>query len=210
MERRVQPELLDQLPVTDTRAVRARRELRRVNAWMGNAGIVAAALRRHWRGIPPRRIADLGAGDGTFLPRVLSRLGWNECETVLVDRQAVQAGITQADVFDWLEAHDSDILIANLFLHHFDSDLPRLLRLVARRCRLFVACEPERSAAALAAARLLPLIGCGRVVNQDAVISVRAGFANRDLSALWPASENWELHEQRVGLASHVFVARCA
>ena len=52
-------------------------------------------------------------------------------------------------------------LLANLFLHHFETPrLARLLALVARRTRAFVACEPRRSALALAGARALGVIGC--------------------------------------------------
>ena len=41
MKRIVQPELLDALPPDDPRAVRSRRDLRRVNAWMRNHTIMA-------------------------------------------------------------------------------------------------------------------------------------------------------------------------
>ena len=45
MDRRVEPEFLDQLPAEDSRAIRSRRDLQRVNAWMGNVGTMARALR---------------------------------------------------------------------------------------------------------------------------------------------------------------------
>ncbi len=44
MNRIVKPELLDELPPADPRAVRSRRDLRRVNAWMRNHAIMARAL----------------------------------------------------------------------------------------------------------------------------------------------------------------------
>ena len=204
MDRIVQPEWLDELPANDLRARRSRRDLRRVNAWMGNAGTINRLLSEYWRGEPPQRITDLGAGDG----HLVRRLRWPKCERVLIDRQPADSSVTRADVFDWLAGNDSDIIIANLFLHHFDGELPRLLALIAQRCRLFIACEPRRSALALTGVQLLPLIGCGDVTRHDAFISVRAGFAGRELSTLWPAG--WELREFPAKLFSHAFVARRA
>jgi hypothetical protein len=74
--------------------------------------------------------------------------------------------------------------------------------------RLFIACEPRRSAPALAASRLVGLIGCNGVTRHDAVASVRAGFTGSELSALWPAGPGWKLHEGAAGLFSHRFMAR--
>jgi hypothetical protein len=102
-----------------------------------------------------------------------------------------------------------DAIVANLFLHHLDSgSLRRLLALAAVRAPLFIACEPRRSAPALWASRLVGLIGCNDVTRHDAVISVRAGFAGRELSALWPADGGWFLIEKAAPPFSHVFVAR--
>ena len=73
MARALEPEWLDTLPPDDPRAVRSRADLRRVNALMGNARIVADLLRGAPR--PLRRVAELGAGDGTFALRVVRALG---------------------------------------------------------------------------------------------------------------------------------------
>jgi hypothetical protein len=48
------------------------------------------------------------------------------------------------------------------------------------------------------------------VTRHDAVLSVRAGFAGRELSALWPSADGWKLEERRAGLFSHLFVAHRA
>jgi hypothetical protein len=74
MKRIVKPELLDELPPHDPRAVRSRRDLRRVNAWMRNHVIMAGALKRNLNGLVPEQITELGAGDGSFLLRVAQRL----------------------------------------------------------------------------------------------------------------------------------------
>ena len=74
MKRIVQPELLDTLPPDDPRAVRSRRDLRRLNAWMRNHAIMANALQTAANGQAPKQIIELGAGDGDFLLRVAQRL----------------------------------------------------------------------------------------------------------------------------------------
>ena len=223
--RRVEPEWLDVLPADDPRARRSRRELVRVNALMANASIVAARLRAAAGGVPAA-IAEVGAGDGRFALRLARALGPapRDARMTLVDRQdIVEAGtraglealgwrvdVVRADVFDWLgepRAGPADAVVANLFLHHFaHAELERLLALVARRTSLFVACEPRRSAFAAAGARLLGAIGCGEVTRHDAAVSVRAGFAGRELSSLWPEA-GWALEEGARGLFSHRFSA---
>jgi SAM-dependent methyltransferase len=175
----------------------------------------------------PLRWVDLGAGDGTFLLRLARRsaaLG-QIAEVTLLDRQALVSAETRRafaafswsveslanDVFAWLEQPFPavDMMFANLFLHHFpDPLLAALLRLAAARTNLFIACEPRRSPLALTAARCLRLLGCNDITRHDAVLSVCAGFAGRDLSALWPADDKWHLSEQSAGLFSHCFIAK--
>lgn len=224
LERAVTPEWLDVLPPGDPRAVRSRRDLRVVNRIMGHAGIIAAALRRHLDEDEPS-IAELGAGDGTLLVRVLA--GRTAREVVLVDRQPaidektrarfLDRGITveiqAADVFEWLrwERRMFDVIFTNLFLHHFeDAALGRLLEGVSRRTKLFIACEPRRARLPLVGSRLLGLIGCNDVTRHDAYVSVLAGFRGSELSALWPGDPRWAITERSAGLFSHSFVAHSA
>ena len=70
--------------------MRARRDLRRINGWMLQPGIMARLLRRQCAS-PPRVIMDLGAGDGTFMLRVARRLAprWRDVTIALLDRQDV-------------------------------------------------------------------------------------------------------------------------
>ncbi|HEX6265950.1 MAG TPA: methyltransferase [Burkholderiales bacterium] len=212
----LEPEWLDALPPHDARAQRSRADLRRVNALMGNARHIAAALG------DAARIADLGAGDGSLMQSVARRLGRPGIEVVLVDRAAVPDGEAFAPL-RWnataaiQDAHEFlarpgprfDAVVANLFLHHFEpAPLRRLLELAARRTSLFVACEPRRSRLALQTSRLLGLLGCNDVTRHDAAVSVRAGFLGRELSALWPAQERWQLEERPARPFGHLFVAR--
>ena len=117
----------------------------------------------------------------------------------------------ESDIFHWLKTSTlkSDVILANLVLHHFtDSQLTLLFSEIAKRADAFIAVEPRRSRWPLFCTRLLGLIGCNAVTRHDAPVSVRAGFNGRELSALWPHNNEWELTEQRAGWFSHQFVAR--
>ena len=228
INRRVEPELLDQLSANDPRAIRSRRDLRRLNALMGNTGVIARAVLQASGGRPPRQLVDLGAGDGSFMLRLAKRLrpAWPDVEVTLVDQQDIVNAETRrefealswsarsvaADVFDWLSCTTDprvDLVTANLFLHHFaDPALRRLMELVSSRTNCFAACEPRRYPAALWASRWLWLLGCNSVTRHDAVASVHAGFDGLELSALWPGNGSWRLREEAVGLFSHRFVAQ--
>ena len=72
----------------------------------------------------------------------------------------------------------------------------------------FIATEPRRSAVALAGSRALVLIGCNEISRHDAVVSVKAGFKDRELSALWPKDNDWRLTERRAGLFTHLLIAQ--
>lgn len=227
MARCIEPEWLDRLPADDPRAVRSRRDLRRINALMMNTGIVARKLARCFNQRQPCRIAELGAGDGSLMLALAQRFAarWKNVDLVLLDQQDIvstatlekfsrldwRARVVKADVFEWLaQPADGafDVIVANLFLHHFDAAALRaLLALAAQRTQVLIASEPRRSAVALAGSHLLGFIGCNDVSRHDAVVSVHAGFSGRELSALWPAAPAWRLQEQVDGLFSHSFVA---
>lgn len=222
----VEPELLDTLTPGDPSAIHARRDLDRVNALMGNARIVAKALLRVCR-VPPPILVDLGAGDGAWAVRLAHALpaSWHPGRIVLLDRQDTvspssiarlaargwQPELVTADAPEWLgeqHAHTDNVVVANLFLHHFARErLASLLRLIARHARVLVACEPRRSQFALGASALLGFAGCNAVTRHDAQVSVRAGFADGEVSALWPRDPSWTIAESRCGLFSHRFVA---
>jgi len=225
MKRTLQPELLDELSPSDPDARRSRADLRRVNAWMGNGAILSRALLK-LRG-PVRRLVEIGAGDGALLlgiARTLSR-SWTNVEVLLVDRQALvapetleqfrqlgwRADVVEADVFEWLNTEgpkDGDMIVANLFLHHFDGDrLRQMFYTLAEKVHSLTACEPRRSMLAGTSARFLGLIGCNHVTRHDAVVSVSAGFQGHELSHHWPGNVAWNLCEKRAGLFSHCFQA---
>jgi len=203
MNRVVEPELLDELLATDPRAVHSRRDLRRINGLMGNARIIRRYLQKNSL-VDNVSIAEIGAGDGNIAKQIS-----NSAKLILIDRQPVSPDVIQSDVFKWLRNTPKvDVIIANLFLHHFSEEqLREMFCLIAAAGRCFVACEPRRSGFAEWFSKRLNLIGCNQVTRNDAVISVRAGFRDGELSPLWPNDSNWRLTERSAGLFSHLFGA---
>jgi hypothetical protein len=216
----IEPELLDLLAAQDLRAQASRRDLQRINFVMRNQAIMVRLLRP----LPaPRRLADLGSGDGRFLLGVARRMAryWPKVTALIVDRQDIVTARTRAgfaalgwqcesitgDIFETLPQLDAEVITANLFLHHLDApNLARLLALAAQKARGFVACEPRRSPAALLASRLVFALACNDVSRHDAVASVRAGFVGCELSRLWPRP-GWQLQEGRAPPFTHILSA---
>ena len=238
MQRVVAVEVLDGLPPHDPRAMRSRRDLRRVHWAMGTRSILLRELRAMKLArleLEPLRVLEIGAGDGSLMLGVAQALSgaWPKVALTLLDRQALltpatvaayqEAGWTAVaevgDVLDWA-APDThvlslsapprwDLVVTNLFLHHFEGEsLTRLLQAIAEKSDRLLACEPRRDWLALAGSHLTGLIGANAVTREDAVLSVHAGFAGHELSALWPShSAPWLIQERAAGLFSHCFCA---
>lgn len=236
VSRIVTAEALDGLAADDPAATRSRRDLRRVHRVMGTRSIVRRALldaTASRRKPAPLRVLELGAGDGNLMLGVARALApaWPRVELTLLDAQALVDRSTIAsfaelgwtaiakvvDVLDWAavaepltmdsEPANWDIIVANLFLHHFEgAQLITLLGAVAARTDRFFACEPRRAWFALAGSHLIGAIGANAVTREDAVLSVRAGFRGKELTTLWPAqSSEWRVQEYSAGLFSHCF-----
>lgn len=224
----VEPELLDFLPPEDRRAMRSRRDLRRLNRCMDHPRSMARALSAHLRKSSGVRIVELGAGDGHFLLGVARRLraAFPMAQATLVDRLdsfdpkighdfenlGWSVCLERKTAVQWLSESGqsaSDAIVCNLFLHQFQSEeLSEMLRLAGRSTKLLVALEPRRSRLPRLCGRLLWMIGCGPVTRHDAGISVRAGFYGKELSEIWGDTGHWSLTERRAGLFSHLFIAQ--
>ena len=224
--REVQAELLDELPASDARAQRSRRDLRRINAWMGSVRVLERLYRAVTPGSTPRSIVELGGGDGTLALNLARRLPppVEKVRLTIVDQQSLVSPETAAaferlgwrvypvrsDVFRWLsDAEPVDLMLTNLFLHHFETGrLRELLERAAARTQAFVACETRRFSYPEIAGSMVGLIGCSGVTRHDAIISIRAGFLGQELTALWPAGESWRVQEGKAGWLSHGFAAQ--
>ena len=202
---------------------------------MGTRGIIVRgmqpALGRCSRYLP-LRVLELGAGDGTLMLRIAQEVSgsWPAVHLTLLDRLALLDADTSTafahlgwsvqtlsvDVLDWAAAPVPqhlpprwDLIVTNLFLHHFDDLLlPELLSAIAARCNWFVACEPRRAPISLIGSYLIGAVGASRVTRNDAVLSVHAGFRDAELSIAWPGDhDDWQLQEHAAGLFSHFFRA---
>jgi hypothetical protein len=235
----VTPEILDGLPADHPLALRSRLDLHRIHRAMGTSGLIAKTLQRTrviaCRSATVR-ILEIGAGDGDLLLNVARRAHgqWPKVELTLLDRlDLIGEGTVKAyagfgwtarslaiDVMDWAagepakaprsdDAYRWDIIVANLFLHHFDNaGLSLLLSAIEARAICFVAYEPRRSWVANAGSHLVGIIGANSVTRTDAVLSVAAGFRGTEISALWPGQPSeWTLNEDAAGLFSHCFLA---
>jgi SAM-dependent methyltransferase len=230
LPRVLEPETLDHLAPDDPVAQRSRRDLRRVNAFMGARRILARALDRvtSESAARPLRIVELGCGDGRLMLDVARHRDerWPAATIDLLDRQPIVDAATvaayaaagwrarpvAADVLDWADDADGerwDVVVVNLFLHHFEgAALGRLLAGCARRADALAACEPRRSRFALGASHLIFFLGANAVTRNDGVLSVRAGFVGNELAAAWPSEAGaWRIDEYDDGLFTHCFCA---
>jgi hypothetical protein len=190
---------------------------------MRNQAHMLAAIRGLRR--QPSTIVEAGSGDGTFLLSLARKLEWKQpVRVILLDMQPViseatlgsfselgwNATVRKAKIQDWLANPETsaDLTLGNLFWHHFnDDELKECFVRLNELTRAFIACEPRRWWAANIATRFLWAIGCSRVTQHDADISVRAGFRDSELSALWPRDTEMKLIEIPAGYASHLFIA---
>ena len=228
--RTVAAETLDGLRANDPAARRARLDLQRVHGVMGTRAILLRALldmTPQRNDAAPLRVLELGAGDGSLMLGIAraARGRWPGLTLALLDRvdlvdRATIARYAEAgwavstlvtDVLDWAAeppANKSvrwDLIVANLFLHHFEgAQLATLLAAIESRSERFFACEPRRTWLALSGSHLIGAIGANAVTRADAVLSVHAGFRDAELTALWPArAGRWTLDEYPAGLFSH-------
>ena len=238
LARIVVPEVLDGLDANDPEAQRSRRDLQRVHWVMGTRWTLLRALRAlpfRRSATRPLQILELGAGDGSLMLGVARALKgeWPTVSLTLLDLQDLLSATTTADytavgwqveaqvgdVLAWAASADADcspraaprwdLIVANLFLHHFQApQLSALLAAAALRSEHFFACEPRRAALALAGSHLIGALGVNAVTREDAVLSVRAGFRGTELSAMWRAgTPGWTLKEYSAGLFSHCLLA---
>ena len=103
-----------------------------------------------------------------------------------------------------------DLIVANLFLHHFEGEqLARLVPAIAKKSDRLLACEPRRDWLALVGSHLTGMIGANAVTREDAVLSVHAGFSGERAQCAVARSGRrpGESQERAAGPFSHCFCA---
>lgn len=193
-ERVVEPEILDELSGDDPRALRSRRDLRLINALMGNERWILRQLEKRSSAC---RVAELGAGRGELLSRI-SQKGFAAIGLDLQpppERLVTEAEWATGDLFQTLPKSSPQIVVGSLILHHFqDEELLRLGRLLVD-CEQLIFAEPYRSSfASLEGYTLFPIIN--DVTKHDMQTSIRAGFRRGELAIKLGLGEEWHWEER--------------
>lgn len=187
-ERVVAREILDSLPPEDPDAIRSRRDLRLINAVMGNYRWLAARSTHHRADAPTLSWTEIGAGDGQLAPAFSSQSRATLAVTGLDLSPRPPSWPShwpwiQGDLFETLEDLGGDGLMASLFLHHFHAPELRELGRILRRFRVLLFTEPARHPMHHWQGRVLgPLVGT--VTRHDLHVSIDAGFRHHELPHL--------------------------
>jgi len=197
LERVIIPEILDSLDPADSRAIRSRRDLRRIDLFLGNSRWVLRQLKKQTP--VPARIAEIGAGEGDLCRKISSTLPSSVITGLdLITRPAnLPANIQwiSGDFFQTLRQTDADTCIGSLILHHFSKPALRDLGVALQSFRQLVFCEPLRSRVPLFLSQLSAAF-MGEVTRHDMPASIRAGFCQGELPALLGLdSKFWTISE---------------
>lgn len=198
MIRTVVPEWLDSLPAEEPAACRSRRELRWINALMGNERWILRQLHAH-PAATQQGVLELGAGEGELARRI--HLNFPRSRVCGYDLLARPPSLP--DAIEW---HSGDVttaaaprgfgvLVANLFLHHFsDASLVWFREWLPHVCLLVINEPLRRSRSHFWGRCLRPFLG--EVTRHDMHVSIDAGFVRGELPALWPVlAEHWHIEE---------------
>ncbi|MBK1881073.1 class I SAM-dependent methyltransferase [Luteolibacter pohnpeiensis] len=198
-QRSVVPEILDRLPANDPEAVRSRRDLRRINFLMGNERWVLKNL-RHLATAPASTITELGAGDGHLSRQIAHHFPASQLHAwdLSPPPETLPTNLKwhQTDIFDDLSSIQGDVLIANLFLHHFEKDALQQIGTIAAQFSTLLFCEPDRARLPHFHGRLLhPCIN--RVTKHDLHVSIDAGFSAGEIAEFLGLNPSvWKIREQ--------------
>lgn len=201
MQRSLTPELLDSLPVDSPAAIRSRRDLVWFNRLLGANQWWQQTLPGLLRSRPTQTGIEIGAGDG----RLAAKFGLHALDRCPPPADwAPSRTWHQTDVLSFPQWERYPLIVANLFLHHFDSEqLSRLGNTWNQSAQTIVACEPRRAHLFKTGFALLcTIIRAHAVSRHDGRVSIEAGFRGTELPALLqldPALWRWHITQHPLG-----------
>jgi len=178
--RKLTPELLDHLPHDDPGAMRSRRDLRRINRFMGNESWITSVMPKR-----ANHITEIGAGDGHLISKLSQQRPGAEITAYDLAPRPTHLPHSvkwiEGDLFSQEQPSHGGTLIANLFLHHFTDTQLETLGEWIRNFQTVIINEPLR-------ARLPMLLGklassfVHPITRHDMRVSIEAGFAPGELA----------------------------
>ena len=199
MSRRVViPELLDHLPADDPEALRSRRDLRRINFLMGNERWICRTVSRFAREAH-RGIVEIGAGDGTLCNKLAALVPQAALTAYDLAARPVDLDTriewSQGDIFTMPPPRAGGVMVANLFLHHFEGVPLTDLGCWCENFEVLIINEPDRASLPhLLGGLMHPWIN--RVTRHDMHVSIRAGFAAGEITHfLGLDAHRWQTRE---------------
>jgi hypothetical protein len=205
--RKLTPEILDSIPHDDPGAIQSRRDLSRINRFMGSESWILRNTPEN-----PKSITEIGSGDGHLLAKLAkAHPGVPITAYDLAPRPAhlpEHASWIQGDLFTQEPDIQGGTLIANLFLHHFTDEKLRRLRSFVCEFDTIISNEPRRNHVPLFMAKMAhPFIH--PITRHDMRVSIEAGFRHGELpAALGLSPEDYVISEATDWRGSIRMIAR--
>ncbi|HKT10965.1 MAG TPA: methyltransferase domain-containing protein [Terriglobia bacterium] len=201
MRRVPSPEWLDDDFGTPEEIRQSFDDLWRINRWLGGVSGCLRLLERYFarRGSRSARILDVGSGDSRLAARLQSELArrHRSVEFVALDRRLShlrngnhsprKPPRVAADVFNCPFVENSfDVVICNLFLHHFSGDeaVELLRRLAGIASDAVLINDLERHPLPFAFIRIAWPFARSRITRHDGAASVRQAYTRDELADL--------------------------
>jgi hypothetical protein len=192
------PEILDSLPSEDERAIRSRKELHWINALMGNERWILQRLHDH-RHLLDKGVVEWGAGEGFLCGKIQKK--FSHAHVTAVDLVTKPSHVSNeilwltGDLLKMPIPEATQVIVANLFLHHLTDDQLRQCMPWFRNASVLIFNEPLRKRTShLWGAFLRPILE--EVTRHDMRVSIDAGFVKSELSVIWSEiKDEWMIQE---------------
>lgn len=183
MPRSLLPEIMDSADLPEATRVIFHRDLKLVNALLGNWRTITRLVRRAG---PVRRVLDIGCGDGALLQHLRRQLGVEVTGVELVLPHAAPGDVPIVIADATREALPAaDVAISVLTLHHMTEDgIVRLVRNTGKTCRRLIVLDLVRHRLPLVLFSLFIAPLLHREAAADGRQSIRRAFTPAELEAL--------------------------